>query len=201
MNSHKDAIRREKNTLLYKHFRKDEEHRNKTMEELLEVRILEKIYDLDQEEQLDKKFTERRLMREYYWMVTHFTVYPYGLNDKVKGFGSIWSNEVADKKFNHHQAFRSIHVLIPKTRKKKMRQVRSGVFRNRTNRFYEELGNEIDISNAHFRHMIQSQSRKVLNTIVRDDRFTNLPRMTRIMCCRGRIKLVPRLSVLYFIKA
>ena len=66
INGHKDAIQREKNTLLYKHFRKDDEHKSKSIEELLEVQIVEKIYDLDEDEQLDKNFTERRLMREYY---------------------------------------------------------------------------------------------------------------------------------------
>ena len=66
---------------------------------------MEKIYDLDIDEQLDKKFTERRLMREYYWMVTLFTIYPFGLNDKVKGFGNVWSNQEVGEKCNHHKAF------------------------------------------------------------------------------------------------
>ena len=181
INGHKDSIRREKNNLLYRHFRKDEEHRNKTIEELLELQIVEKIYDLDKEEQLDKNFTERRLMREYYWMVTLFTVYPYGLNDKVKGFGSVWSNEEARRNFNHHQAFRSIHVLIPKTRKRKKRIVTSGSFRDKTNSFFVEIGNSENISNTRLRCLLQSQSRKVLNTIVRDDRFINVPQIIRLM--------------------
>lgn len=186
INGHKDSIRREKNTLLYKHFRKDEEHRNRTIEELLEIQIVEKIYDLDKEEQLDKKFTERRLMREYYWMVTLFTVYPYGLNDKVKGFGSVWSNEEANKNFNHHQAFRSIHVLIPKTRKRKRRLVTSGSFRDKTNNFFLEIGNSGNIGNTRLRYLLQSQSKRVLNTIVRDNRFNNVPQIIRLMLNKWR---------------
>ena len=116
------------------------EHRSKTIEELLEVQIVEKIYDLDREEQLDKSFTERRLMREYYWMIMLFTVYPFGRNDKVKGTGSVWSNEDADIWFHHHQAYRSIRVLVPRTRKGKARHVMSGESRDTVNNFFEELG-------------------------------------------------------------
>ena len=186
INSHKSSISREKNTLLYRHFRKDEDHRNRTIEELLEVKILEKIYDLDKEEQLDKNFIERRLMREYYWMVTLFTVFPYGLNDKVKGFGSVWSNEEANNNFNHHQAFKSIHVLIPRTRKRKRRNVISGIFRDKTESFFEELVNSRDVSNTYLHGLLQSQSRKVLNTITRDVRFIDMPQMTRMMLNKWR---------------
>ena len=146
----------------------------------MEVQIVEKVFDLDKDEQVDKNFTERRLMREYFWMVTLFTVYPYGLNDKVKGFGSIWSNEGADRKFNHHQAFRSIHVLISRTRKRKRRHVRSSEVRDKTNSFYEELNDRNNISDIHLRHLIQSRSRKVLNAIIRDNQFTNISQINRV---------------------
>jgi hypothetical protein len=112
INGHKNSIRREKDSLLYKHLRIDDLHRNSNIEDLIEVQIVEKIFDLDVAVQIDKKLTERRLLREYFWMVTLFTVYPYGLNDKVKGFGSVWSNSEVCERFNHHLAFKNIHVYV-----------------------------------------------------------------------------------------
>ena len=171
---------------MYKHFRKDEAHRKSTLEELLEVQIIEKIYDLDKVEQLDQKFTERRLMREYYWMVTLFTIYPYGLNDKVKGFGNIWSNQEVRHKFNHHKAFKSIHILMPKTRKRKRRKVITGDTLRKTEHFFNEIQRENVIDRIHIRHLLQSQSKRVLNAIFRDGRFENLASAIKIMLTRWR---------------
>ena len=127
--------------LLYRHFRMDDVHRNKSIEDLIEIQVVEKIYNLDVDVQTDRKLTERRLLREYFWMVTLFTIYPYGLNDKVKGFGSVWSNSEICEKFIHHRAFKSIHIFIGKNRKRKKRQLLSRNYRDKVDNLYRNLEN------------------------------------------------------------
>jgi hypothetical protein len=120
INSHKNGIRRDKDILLYRHSRCDDRHRNRCIEDLIEVQIVERIVDLDVEMQLDRKLTERSLLQEYFWMITLFTVDPYGLNDKVKSFGSVYSNTEVCQKFNHHHlAFKNIHIFVGRKRKRK----------------------------------------------------------------------------------
>jgi hypothetical protein len=153
VNGHKHAIRREKETLLYRHFRIDDAHKNRRIEDLIEIQVVEKIYNLDAEEQVDRKLTERRLLREYFWMVSLFTIYPFGLNDKVKGFGSVWSNSVICEKFNHYRAFKSIHVFFGRNRKRKKRQVVSRNCRSKVDGLYRVLENSTD-NNVAVHHIV-----------------------------------------------
>lgn len=62
-------------------------HRDKAFEDLISLQILEKI---KVDDGTDKNIvTGIRLEREYWWMTSLFTVFPIGLNDKVKHFGML----------------------------------------------------------------------------------------------------------------
>ena len=199
INGHKNAIRREKDTLLYRHFRKDDLHRNSSIEDLIEVQIVEKIYDLDLDEQVDRKLTERRLLREYFWMVSLFTIYPYGLNDKVKGFGSVWSNSEVSDRFNHHRAFKSLHISIGKNRKRKRRQFLSRNCRVYVDNLYGKLENsEFFINTVEVRHNIQSLNHKVRNAVLRDERFESLSSANKLMLYKWKeLRLSEKLEGLF----
>jgi hypothetical protein len=181
VNGHKSSIRREKDTLLYQHFRTDDAHRSRNIEDLIEVQILEKVYNVDLDVQVDKKLTERRLLREYFWMVTLFTIYPYGLNDKVKGFGSVWSNSETSEKFNHHRAFKSIHIFVGKDRNRKKRKLMARNNSSHVDELYRRLENSEFRDTVDIRHGFQSLNYKVRNAVLRDYRFQNLSDVNKLM--------------------
>ena len=185
-NSHKNAIKREKDTLLYKHFRKDHVHRSKAIEDLIEIQVVEKIFDPDVATQLDKKFTERRLNREYYWMVSLFTVFPYGLNDKVKGFGSVWSNNDVREKFNHHLAFKGIHVWLGRRRQRKRRRITPRDVRLQVDNLFGKLERQELKKPVTLRQAFQSFDVKTQNAILRDIRFQDLTYCDKLLLSKFR---------------
>jgi len=81
-NGHRGSIlgKRKKNTYLALHFRQN----GHTYSDL-SVQIIENLVSTD-EDRLDK---DLRLQREKYWMTELCTVFPFGLNDKVRGIGNV----------------------------------------------------------------------------------------------------------------
>ena len=81
VNGHRDSIRRSKK-LIGQHF-STKDHSEKDFS----IQIIDKLYA--QQGENDKDFENRLLIREKYWMLELGTVYPYGLNDNVKGLGNV----------------------------------------------------------------------------------------------------------------
>ena len=97
MNGHKRGIRAG-STEEYLHFNCDDEHRRVDIHNKFKIQIAEKIFDND--EVNNKKAKERRLQREAAWTFRLQTVFPLGLNSRIKGIGSV-NQEGGCKPFNH----------------------------------------------------------------------------------------------------
>ena len=80
MCGHRSGIKNETPTFIYRHF-SDEVHGLSSCK----IQIIEKVTDSGDKE-LDKQI---RLQRELAWILELWTIYPYGMNDKLKGFGNI----------------------------------------------------------------------------------------------------------------
>ncbi len=80
MNGHRNGIKNNNTTYLYRHF-KEYGHGLSSFT----VQIIEKVPDSGDKDK-DKQV---RLQRELFWMQELWTIYPYGMNDNVKGYGNI----------------------------------------------------------------------------------------------------------------
>ena len=71
----------------YIHFSCDERHRNVRKLNKYSIQIAEKVYDDDNINK--KKAKTRRLERELAWTYRLQTIYPLGLNSRIKGLGIV----------------------------------------------------------------------------------------------------------------
>jgi hypothetical protein len=106
------------------------------------------------------------------------------LNDKVKGFGSIWS--VARAKFNHHLANKGIHVFIGRERKRKKRIVNRRDFTIEVDEFFDSMVRQEMRDRLKLRHCFQTLKIKVRNLILKDRRFENWSRDDKLMLNKWR---------------
>ena len=96
MNGHKNGIR-SGSSEEYSHFSCDVRHSNTPMLEKFTIQVAERIYDNDD---IPKKRAKvRRLERELAWMLRLQTIYPLGLNTRIKGIG-IANQEGKHRPFN-----------------------------------------------------------------------------------------------------
>ena len=93
MNQHKKGIRQGE-TEEYRHFRIDQRHRDTGINDLFRIQIAEKVFDVDDVNQDSMKI--RRLEREYAWICRLQSIFPFGLNSKVKEVGIVNSHRGSD---------------------------------------------------------------------------------------------------------
>ena len=82
MNSHRSAIKKGGQSLLYRHF-----HQPNHSVDDMRVQILEKIYHSSGSTSLSTPIREREL----FWIKELGTAKPYGFNDEIKGVGTLSS--------------------------------------------------------------------------------------------------------------
>ena len=75
---------------------------------------------------------------------------------------------------------------MPKTRKRKNRKVVTGDYLRKTNSFFDEIQRGRITDKVQFRHLLHSQSRRVLNAIFRDNRFENISSTIKMMLTKWR---------------
>lgn len=81
INNHRSAFKKNKNTLLYNHYR---EHGLSELTKAFTIHILD-----DSTENANHQI---RTDKELFWIKLLNTAYPFGLNDKIKYYGIISSN-------------------------------------------------------------------------------------------------------------
>ena len=175
MNAHKFSIKKGGNSFIYQHFREHDNFHITSTEDLFSIQILEKICEMPEDDV--NILTDRRTDREYWWMITLFTVFPFGLNDRVKGVGSIYSNSELETNFNHFVAFEALQKLKISTKKRKKRSVRYHVANEIEIRdILEDI--VLQFSNKNGRYIlnrISSFSNRLLLQIIKNHQFKTIP--------------------------
>ena len=117
INGHKRGVRHGSSEE-YLHFSCDNTHRNVEINEKFKIQIAEKIFENDNPDK--KKAKARRLQRETAWIYRLQTVFPLGLNSRIKGIGSV-NQEGKHKPFNQFALSASFDKNM-KSKKRKMRR-------------------------------------------------------------------------------
>ena len=101
VNGHRESIRHSKN-LIGQHFNSKDHSQDD-----FSIQIIDKLYAKQNE--TNKEFEERLFDREKFWMLELGTVFPYGLNDNVRGLGNVtktYNSINVASQFNTSQAIR-----------------------------------------------------------------------------------------------
>jgi hypothetical protein len=155
INGHKEGLR-SGSTEEYLHFNCDEAHRSLPINEKFKVQIAEKIYDDDEPNKLKAK--ERRLERELAWMLRLQTVFPLGLNTRIKGLGIV-NHPGRHKLYNLYSLSASFDKNYKVAKRSKRRRIQNRIRDEDVQRFI--LDNK-DIDNSVFIKEIRNKSRKFL---------------------------------------
>ena len=192
MREHKAKIKKKDTTqLIYAHFQCDENHRNRPVEDLIKVQIIEKIKtdDIKHDKNL---ITRRRLDRELFWIARLRTMHPFGLNNQIQGFGYKIMNLSSgqENSFNHYK----IENLERRQHKKSGRHLRKkkGGF---TNEQFANFNDQITQFSSNqikdIETLIASKQLKFLVKYKASDKFTTL---------RNSIKMIINARIEYLQK-
>ena len=155
MNGHKEGLRNG-STEEYLHFNCDEAHRYVPINEKFKVQIAERIFDDDHPNKLKAK--ARRLERETAWMLRLQTVFPLGLNTRIKGLGMV-NHDGRHKPYNLYSLSVSYDQNMKKRNHKKRKRDHHGFTLENVKQFVSDNKNQ---DNSNFMKKIRSKSRRFL---------------------------------------
>ena len=164
------------NQHVYKHFCRDDLHKNTPLEKRIRFQIIEKIKtidpadidpaDISQKPDTPETISKRRLHRELYWISKLRTAYPLGLNDMISAFGVRGkATDAGFKDYNHLRIVNLCDTKPPKNQNRKNRhrkKKRGNLTDDHFKIFHQTLTETFSTHPENTEKIITAKSRKFL---------------------------------------